>query len=217
MTTKTMMKRMIAVAVLALGIGQAQAANFSFDLTGIADDGSFSNQTIGSTRYDQWYLGLSGLDSTNAVLVSLGDTIDATITLDKSFTIPASVDLTFFIFGLRGFSGIPAATDASTISFFNGGVPGPSGPIGGGNCSSSGQLPSCILFSPPDNTPITFDKLTATFTISVLAEPSNLDNAFISYSLFSPAIPEPETYAMLLAGLGLLGAIARRRKQNQAA
>lgn len=31
------------------------------------------------------------------------------------------------------------------------------------------------------------------------------------------AIPEPETYAMLLAGLGLLGFTARRRKQNAAA
>jgi hypothetical protein len=27
-----------------------------------------------------------------------------------------------------------------------------------------------------------------------------------------PAIPEPETYAMLLAGLGLVGFIARRKK-----
>jgi len=25
-------------------------------------------------------------------------------------------------------------------------------------------------------------------------------------------VPEPETYAMLLAGLGLMGAVARRRK-----
>ncbi len=30
------------------------------------------------------------------------------------------------------------------------------------------------------------------------------------------AIPEPETYAMMLAGLGLLGFVARRRKQKQA-
>ncbi len=30
------------------------------------------------------------------------------------------------------------------------------------------------------------------------------------------AVPEPETYAMMLAGLGLVGAIARRRKAKQA-
>ena len=38
------------------------------------------------------------------------------------------------------------------------------------------------------------------------------------YTLVSvTAVPEPETYAMLLAGLGLMGGIARRRKQAQAA
>lgn len=30
------------------------------------------------------------------------------------------------------------------------------------------------------------------------------------------AVPEPETYAMMLAGLGLIGAIARRRQQRKA-
>ena len=34
---------------------------------------------------------------------------------------------------------------------------------------------------------------------------------------FAAAIPEPETYAMMLAGLGLLGIAARRRKQKSAA
>ena len=33
-------------------------------------------------------------------------------------------------------------------------------------------------------------------------------------SLNITAVPEPETYAMLLAGLGLMGVIARRRKQK---
>jgi hypothetical protein len=36
-------------------------------------------------------------------------------------------------------------------------------------------------------------------------------------SLSVAAVPEPETYAMLLAGLGLLGFMARRRKQKESA
>ena len=31
------------------------------------------------------------------------------------------------------------------------------------------------------------------------------------------AMPEPETYAMLLAGLGLMSAVARKRKSGKAA
>ncbi|KAB8058541.1 MULTISPECIES: PEP-CTERM sorting domain-containing protein [Janthinobacterium] len=45
-----------------------------------------------------------------------------------------------------------------------------------------------------------------TFTVSGL--PKDLSN----YRAYVSAIPEPETYAMLLAGLGLLGLIARRRQ-----
>lgn len=39
--------------------------------------------------------------------------------------------------------------------------------------------------------------------------------AELTYSAAPTApVPEPETYAMLLAGLGLMGAIARRRKSK---
>jgi hypothetical protein len=31
-----------------------------------------------------------------------------------------------------------------------------------------------------------------------------------------PPVPEPETYAMMLAGLGMVGAIARRRRSSEA-
>ena len=33
---------------------------------------------------------------------------------------------------------------------------------------------------------------------------------------FTTAVPEPETYAMMMAGLGLIGVVARRRKQKTA-
>lgn len=38
----------------------------------------------------------------------------------------------------------------------------------------------------------------------------------VTAGYITAAIPEPETYAMLLAGLGLLGFMARRRKQKAA-
>lgn len=40
------------------------------------------------------------------------------------------------------------------------------------------------------------------------------DQALAVNDLKVEAVPEPETYAMLLAGLGALGAIARRRKSG---
>ena len=37
----------------------------------------------------------------------------------------------------------------------------------------------------------------------------------VNYAFRIAPVPEPETYAMLLAGLGLMGGIARRRKSKQ--
>jgi hypothetical protein len=46
------------------------------------------------------------------------------------------------------------------------------------------------------------------------AEPTNRIEVYRAFASFTPSVPEPETYVMLLAGLGLLGFAARRRKQK---
>lgn len=42
------------------------------------------------------------------------------------------------------------------------------------------------------------------------------DDFVVGVNFVAAPIPEPETYAMMLAGLGLLGVAARRRKQREA-
>ncbi|MBS0298909.1 MAG: PEP-CTERM sorting domain-containing protein [Proteobacteria bacterium] len=44
--------------------------------------------------------------------------------------------------------------------------------------------------------------------------PFDYNDLSFSFTNTIAAVPEPETYAMLLAGLGLVGFFARRRKQN---
>ena len=41
------------------------------------------------------------------------------------------------------------------------------------------------------------------------------ESTVLGYELIMGAVPEPETYAMFMAGLGLMGFIARRRKNGQ--
>lgn len=62
---------------------------------------------------------------------------------------------------------------------------------------------------------------TASWTTTFSAAPTSFNNIALVYrnnggqnptQLFAQAVPEPETYAMFLAGLGLLGFAARRKQ-----
>jgi hypothetical protein len=58
---------------------------------------------------------------------------------------------------------------------------------------------------------------TATFNLNLNPFDPGANNGANNVTLTQvPSIPEPETYAMLLAGLGVMGAIARRRNKSNA-
>ena len=50
-----------------------------------------------------------------------------------------------------------------------------------------------------------------TFTVKLTGLEA-AEGGSMTFALVNSPVPEPETYAMLLAGLGLMGAVARRRK-----
>jgi hypothetical protein len=68
-----------------------------------------------------------------------------------------------------------------------------------------------------DWTPGVSFSVSAGGSLSFMLASTDADQFYVSGMTVTAAIPEPETYAMLLAGLGLLGFAARRRKQKEAA
>jgi hypothetical protein len=80
--------------------------------------------------------------------------------------------------------------------------------------SLNGNSPSILYHSTPISLGAFNLTSTAPFTLTLSGTTSGAPLAAYSGHITVTPVPEPETYGMLLGGLGLLGLVARRRKQS---
>jgi hypothetical protein len=215
MIPRQIVKYAVAATVLAFSVGHAEAATFDLNLTAVAAQGSSAHFFSGTSYYDQYSVTLSGVDSADAFTVAQGDTVNATVTFDGLFTIPASFTRTNFAFFLEGDAFPNENTGvSSTISLYNG-----SNVVltQSGSTTTSGFLASTIDIYPPSNGQITFDSFTTSFNIYDLTTPASVYRTVFDYTLVHDdargAVPEPTTWALMLVGFGGLGAALRSRRR----
>ena len=197
-----------ALSALFLASG-AQAASFTLNLNGQVANFTQQTLTCCGSSFDAHFLNLTGLDSSNAITVNQGDTINATVTLDQLLTVPASQVRTDFLLFVNG-TGLPSNPTAvsGTFTLFNGATQIASYTY---SSSTSGGLANFAAIFPPNNVAFTFDSFTDNFSIDTLAQTSVLNNSSIEYALVSVAVPEPAAWALMLIGVGLAGAALRRQ------
>lgn len=105
-----------------------------------------------------------------------------------------------------------SATYAPTFSIFGMNVAAPAVSF-----SSVSLYLGNVLSGSSSGTSFSFANLAAgTYSLKASGSVAGGQGNFIAAEYQVSAVPEPETFAMLLAGLGVMGAIARRRKVTAA-
>jgi hypothetical protein len=83
-------------------------------------------------------------------------------------------------------------------------------------CSPVDPLAMYTAAQPVGNYGFFDHSINLAFTLGKNGVLKDQESTVLGYELIMGAVPEPETYAMFMAGLGLMGFIARRRKNGQA-
>jgi hypothetical protein len=125
-----------------------------------------------------------------------------------AFTYQTTFDLTGIDFSLLSIKGKVTADNGISDILINGISTGFT--YGGPNSSAYSGFASFAIssgFHSGINT-LTFDVVNGSGPTGLRTEFDNIT--------FTPAVPEPEVYALLIAGLGLVSFMARRRRESQA-
>ena len=213
------MKKLLAVGILAGVIAAPAAATTWTDWTS-ADSYSASGNAGGVTvsfsstsalwgwqiaggynYYAPWPGGAAQPDNTDILALGQGGT--RTITFSQAVT---GVQLALVSWNVPGSVTFSHAFSSSVIGCGYWGC-GSITPVSGNTgFNASGEVHGTLTFSGPISTLTIADGSEYWHGLTVGYE-----------ALAVAAVPEPETYAMMLAGLGLLGLAARRRKQKSVA
>ena len=215
------MKRTIIAAVLALGaFSTAQAANINglvntgvgangtadshYTLTSASSDTAIPNTAPVITYDNQWPISpWMANDSTSKWITPTGSQAQSFDAWSAgTYTYSLSFDLSGYSAGTAGFSARVAADNSVVVWLNKQMIASASGFMGWSEFAANGGFVDGV------------NQLD--FVVTNWAQnggnPSGLRVEFTD-STVAP-VPEPETYAMMLGGLALVGAIARRRKSK---
>ena len=203
-----MMKKVLAAAALASCALGAQAGLWvvpgNSDPTTFLDltDATVFNQAdIYSSSVPYIRLTPAGTDGMKFLAVGAGGNTNDTTTVTLSALKAAPVTYASFLWGSPDtFNFLTVSTNDNDYFFSSSSVPGFSFPFNGADV---GYYVGFQVDGMEGDTSI--DSL----TFSYVEVP---ENAFEASNFSVTPVPEPETYALMLAGLGVVGFMARRRK-----